>query len=155
MSKHNLWSVKIDYDKAIAEDQAEIARLEKLVALKAWKPDVIDPSQDYSNTPFGFVVYQRRDIGLALGFTDEQMDAEIYESCVNYNHDNFSAEEWARFEAAIEKVSYRTMHDLDMYGKIDKLIGFVRTEAEVRKELAHARTSLSRHKRNQIKYGDK
>ncbi len=155
MARHNPWSHRIDYSKAIAADQAKIARLEMLVSLKAWIPDVSSPGWGRSSAPFGFVVYHRRDIGYALGFTDEQMDAAIYDSCVHHNHDYLGAVEWARYEAAAKTSSYSARRDLNVWGKIENLIGFVRTEAEVRKELAHARTCLSRHLRNQAKYGDK
>jgi hypothetical protein len=159
--KKSPWSFKIDYDKAIAEDEAYIAKLTTCME-KGWYATQIT----WSDTDGKTVTSELMDLA----------DLALYVPGV-------AASIPLSLQDLSDMVAYRTRHsDPDYENQIrtgvEKMLGvtlppesscwyqrgegvvcsldgftFLPREAEVKTLLKKAKASLSRHKRNKVKYG--
>jgi hypothetical protein len=155
--RRNPWGYKIDYDKAIAEDERQLARIERVIAAGVYPDDYtwIDAQGFTNKMRDGWEI-------LAWGGPNRSIDMEVaYRFGLNA-WDVAAFAHWLEFDfdnvkGAIEipkgvKGAYVFAVGV-VNPKLDDFDFLPANEAEAKQERKRIKATLARHKRNKKKAG--
>jgi hypothetical protein len=147
VSRRNPWSRPIDYDKAIAEDKERIEVIERCLA-NGWVCPAGYPGAR-------LVDLLLHDLSKPESPSQAPVDREKVRATVNLTDAELAGLAYLCDIDGYEGGSYRVGEEV--FARLAKLVGNERTdvfsESRLRDELKHVKAALSRHRRNQEKFG--
>ena len=161
------WGYEIDYDKAIAEDEAALAEatapLARAIAASLTAEELIWISQGYLRTRCFWLFYRQETFEVRAALLGlDAYDAAAFARFAIY--ENMDREEWVDTLAATitegplsrDEEWHRCIAARRHAGPRWKALGMderADTTEDLEKARKHAQAALARHKRNKAKYG--
>jgi hypothetical protein len=160
-ARKNPWSIKLDYDKEILQDEQTIAETTRALEhgwfVPVWHPPLAtiktrplyEGESEFSDSCSLldlFLLYP--EFAYDAGFTDEDLGVLVH-TLDGYEHARYDGFPVPTMEPAVWKRSDSLLKQItELWPSY-----YLYSEDALRKQLKHAKTALSRHKRNKGKYG--